>query len=210
MRLRTRLALAFAVLSIVPLSLVVPVALRDLRRTLSTELDTHVQVASNAAETVLDRTRADVRRSVEELSESVALEDVAKEIHQGGGSRTATAGERLMKSRGLTVLSLFDKKGITLSSGHLPARLGDPDEALFAVTRRTDRETVPVLVEIRDEKGLRKVPALVTARDMDYGEVKIWVVGGVLLDASLASHLSSLTGARVEIDNPDSTLVASS
>lgn len=208
MRLRTRLALAFAVLSVVPLTLVVPVALRDLRRTLSTELDTHVQVATNAAGTVMDRTRADVRRAVEELAESVALEEVAKEIHQGGGSRTATAGERLMKSRGLTVLSLFDKKGITLSSGHLPARLGDPDDALFAVTRRTDKATTSVLVEVRDEKGLRKVPALVTAREMDYGDVKVWVVGGVLLDAQLASHLANLTGARVEIRQKDEVIAA--
>ncbi|MGA9524963.1 MAG: ATP-binding protein [Myxococcaceae bacterium] len=208
MRLRTRLALAFAVVALLPLLVVVPVAIRDLRGTLSRELDGRVGVGTDAVNAALEQTRADARRSVEELTQSVALEDVARDVHAGGGPRLATAAERLMKSRGLTVLSLFDARGVTLSSGHLPARLGDPDEVLFALTRNPARDPVPVLVELRDADGLRRMPALVTARSIDYGALRIWVVGGVLLDARLASHLSNLTGARVELLAGDSVVAS--
>jgi nitrogen fixation/metabolism regulation signal transduction histidine kinase len=208
-RLRTRLALAFALLSVLPLGVGVPLAIRDLRHTLSRELDAKVAGATDAANAALQRTRDDVRRSVDELSQSVALEDFARQVHSGGGPGLATAAERLMKSRGLTVLSLFDARGTTLSSGHLPARIGDPDAALFALTKNTVREPVPALVEVRDQAGIRKVPALVTSRRVDYGALRIWVVGGTLLDPALAAHLASVTGARVELLVGDEVLTAS-
>ncbi len=199
MRLRTRLSLAFALLAVLPLLVVVPLAIRDLRGTLDGELQARTRAATAAARAALDQTANDARRAVEELAGSVALEDVAREVHAGGSPQLAAAAERLMRSRGLTVLSLFDGRGTTLSSGHLPARIGDPDEALFAVTRASSKEPLAVRVEVRDERGLRRVPALVTARSMDYGSLRIWVVGGRLLDQSLADHLAELSGARVRL-----------
>jgi two-component system, NtrC family, nitrogen regulation sensor histidine kinase NtrY len=199
MRLRSRLALAFGALAVVPLLVAVPLAIRDLRGTLSRELSARTTASTAAARAALERTAEDVRRAVEELSQSVALEDVAREVHAGGSPQLATSAERLMRGRGLTVLSLFDRAGVTLSSGHLPARIGDPDEALFAVTRRDRAPPVPVLVEIRDQAGLRRAPALVMARPMDYGSLRVNVVGGVLLDEALAAHLAELTGARVTL-----------
>ncbi len=199
MRLRTRLSLAFALLAVLPLLVVVPLAIRDLRGTLDGELHARTKAATAAARAALDRTANDARRAIEELTGSVALEDVAREVHAGGSPQLAAAAERLMRSRGLTVLSLFDGRGVTLSSGHLPARIGDPDEALFAVTRASTKEPIAVLVELRDERGLRRVPALVTARPMDYGSLRIWVVGGRLLDQALADHLAELSGARVRL-----------
>src|SRR5215211_2076008 len=160
MRLRSRLALAFGALAVVPLLVAVPLAIRDLRRTLSRELDARITATTAAARAALDRSSEDVRRAVEELSQSVALEDVAREIHAGGSPQLAASAERLMRSRGLTVLSLLDRAGVTLSSGHLPARIGDPDEALFAVTRLGHSAPVPLLVGIRDDAGLRHAPAL--------------------------------------------------
>ena len=199
MRLRSRLALAFGALAVVPLLVAVPLAIRDLRHTLSGELSARTQASTAAARAALERTSEDVRRAVEDLSQSVALEDVAREIHAGGSPQLAGSAERLMRGRGLTVLSLFDRAGVTLSSGHLPARIGDPDEALFAVTRLGRAPPVPVLVEIREETGLRRAPAIVAARPMDYGSLRVNVVGGVLLDEALAAHLAELTGARVTL-----------
>jgi two-component system nitrogen regulation sensor histidine kinase NtrY len=199
MRLRTRLSLAFAVLAVLPLLVVVPLAVRDLRGTLDGELQARTSASTAAARAALDRTSQDARRAVEELVGSVALEDVAREVHAGGSPQLAAAAGRLMRSRGLTVLSLFDAQGVTLSSGHLPARIGDPDEPLFAVTRVGSREPLAVLVELRDEQGLRRMPALVTARSMDYGTLRVWAVGGMLLDQRLAQHLAELSGARVRL-----------
>ena len=65
MRLRTRLALAFAVVAVLPLLVVVPVAIRDLRGTLSRELDGRVGIGTDAVRAALDQTGADARRAVE-------------------------------------------------------------------------------------------------------------------------------------------------
>ncbi|MCE9667929.1 ATP-binding protein [Myxococcus stipitatus] len=200
MRLRTRLALAFALLALVPLAVVVLPTLSRLRDTLSRELDARMQAATTSAQEALERSGATARRAVEELVDSPAMEDLARDAreHPTRAIQAGTAGA-LMKTRGLTVLSLFDNDGRVLSSGHLPARRGDPDPALFHVTRVKASRPLPVRVEVRTPSGLRQLPALVTARPVDYGDLRLWVVGGVLLDEGLTQHLARLTQARVSL-----------
>ncbi len=200
MRLRTRLALAFALLALVPLAVMVPFTLTRLRATLSRGLDARMESALLSGQEAIDRTAATARRAVEELVESPALEDLAREARESPARAIrADTARPLMKSRGLTVLTIFDRQGTTLSSGQLPARRGDPDPALFAVTKLKTPEPVPVKVSVRDNQGLREVPALVTARPVDYGDSRLWVVGGVLLDQGLAAHLARLTQAEVAL-----------
>ena len=200
MRLRTRLALAFAVLALVPLAVVVPLTVNRLRATLSRELDARMEGATTSAQESLERSAERARRAVEELVESTAMEDLAREARESPTRAIqADTAEGLMKSRGLTVLSLFDRQGTTLSSGHLPARRGDPDPELFAVTMQKSPKPVPVRVSVRGDEGLRDVPALVTARPVDYGDLRLWVVGGVLLNEELAQHLSRITQAEVSL-----------
>ncbi|MCY1032695.1 ATP-binding protein [Corallococcus sp. BB11-1] len=200
MRLRTRLALAFALLALVPLAVVVPLTLTRLRDTLSRELDARMTAATASAQESLERSASNARRAVEELVESPAMEDLVREARDRP-LRAIQAGtaEGLMKSRGLTVLTLFDRNGTVLSSGHLPARRGDPDAVLFAVTKEKSPKPVPVRVDVRGNAGLRQVPALVTARPVDYGDVRLWAVGGVVLDDGLAQHLARLTQADVTL-----------
>ncbi|RKH58661.1 ATP-binding protein [Corallococcus llansteffanensis] len=205
MRLRTRLALAFALLALVPLAVVVPLTLTRLRDTLSRELDARMTAATASAQESLERSASNARRAVEELVESPAMEDLVREARDRP-LRAIQAGtaEGLMKSRGLTVLALFDRNGTVLSSGHLPARRGDPDAVLFAVTKERSPRPVPVRVDVRGDAGLRQVPALVTARPVDYGDVRLWAVGGVVLDDGLAQHLARLTQADVTLLSGDS------
>ncbi|MCP3140586.1 ATP-binding protein [Pyxidicoccus xibeiensis] len=207
MRLRTRLALAFALLALVPLAVVVPTTLTRLRDTLSRELDARMEAATTSAQESLERSAATARRAVEELVDSPAMEDLAREARERP-TRAIQAGtaEALMRSRGLSVLALFDRNGTVLSSGHLPARRGDPDPVLFAVTREKSPKPVPVRVDVRTPSGLRQLPALVTARPVDYGDLRLWAVGGVLLDEGLAQHLSRLTQAQVSVVSGDSEL----
>jgi two-component system nitrogen regulation sensor histidine kinase NtrY len=54
-------------------------------------------------------------------------------------------------------------------------------------------------VELSSPSGLVEVPALVTARAVDSGERRVWVVGGVLLGEARALALARLTGAHVEV-----------
>ncbi|HLL01502.1 MAG TPA: ATP-binding protein [Myxococcaceae bacterium] len=207
MRLRTRLALAFAVLGLVPLTVVVPVTVNRLRSTLSRELETRMEGATTSAQESLERSGERARRAVEELVESTAMEDLARDAHERPTRAIqADTAEGLMRTRGLTVLSLFDKQGTTLSSGHLPARRGDPDPALFAVTQQKSPKPVTVRVSVRGAEGLREVPALVTARPVDYGDLRLWAVGGVLLDEGVAQHLARLTQAEVSLRSADSVV----
>jgi len=207
MRLRTRLALAFALLAVVPLAVVVPPTLTRLRDTLSRELDARMEAATTSAQESLERSGATARRAVEELVDSPAMEDLAREARERP-TRAIQAGtaEGLMRSRGLSVLALFDRSGTVLSSGHLPARRGDPDPVLFDVTREKSPKPVPVRVDVRTPSGLRQLPALVTARPVDYGDLRLWAVGGVLLDEGLAQHLARLTQAQVSLVSGDTEL----
>src|SRR5712692_4294616 len=209
MRLRTQLALAFACLAIVPLALVLPWALSNLRKTLSHGFEARVASGTTAAQSVLNQISRAAIVAVEELADSPVLEEFAKEIHAGHSTPSNTSlGERLMKSRGVSVLSLLDAKGVTLSSGHLPARLGDPDETLFAATKQPGHEPIPVIVEVRGDAGPRQLPALVAARAVDYGDTRIWVIAGTLLDTTLAEQLSQLTGAEVTIASGSAVALA--
>ncbi len=200
MRLRTTLGLAFVSLSALQVAAVVPLALRNLNQTLSRQLESRIDGVEAAARAALERSGSETSRAMDELAGSDAFEKVARDLRQEPAPPAlAGAARALMQPRGLNVLSLFDEKGRTLSSGHLPARLGDPDEALFAATRGRPGALTPVQVELRDEAGLTRVPALVTARALDYGDRRIWAVGGVLFDDALARHLATLTSTRVEV-----------
>ena len=208
MRLRTRLALAFALLAIVPLALVVPPTIAKVSADFSKQLEDRLKSSADMADLVLTDLRRTARAAVEDISAGVALEDFARELRaQEHSPQRLAAAERLMHSRGLSVLSLLDEKGLTLSSGHLPARVGDPDPALFAAAQSGAADPVAVVVEVRDESGVRHLPALVVARPFDYGELRLWVVGGYRLDSQLADQLSRMTRARVEIST-DEGLVA--
>jgi len=209
MRLRTRLALAFALLAVVPLALVVPRAIGEVRGILSKDLESRLESVRTVAETAVQETGRDALRAVEEIAGSVALEDFARELRaQGPSNQRLAVAKRLMDGRNLSVLSLFDAEGKTLSSGHLPARVGDPDPALFAATQNATQGALPVLVDLRGEAGVHRYPALVAARSFEYGELGIWVVGGRVLDSNFADQLFQMTGARVEISDEDGQVAA--
>ncbi|MFZ5471355.1 MAG: ATP-binding protein [Myxococcota bacterium] len=199
MRLRTTLALAFVALSVLQVAAVAPFALKNLSSLLLRQQDTRIEGVMSSVQAALQRTSADARRAMDELASSEALEKVARDLRKDPPPpHLASVAESLMRPRGLSVLSLFDEQGRTLSSGHLPARLGDPDEQLFSTTS-AGGDLVPVMVELRNAAGLRRAPALVSARAVEYGDKKVWAVGGVLLDEALAHFVSNLAGARVEV-----------
>lgn len=200
MRLRWTLALAFVALSVLQIAVVVPLALRNLSSLLSSQQEARVDQLMVTVDAEAQRLQGDVRRAMDELALSQALEDVARDAaHVPAPAHVTSAATSLMTPRGLDVLALLDEQGRTLSSGHLPARLGEPDDPLFAVTKGPARSVVATRVELSGAEGLVSAPALVTARPIDYGERRVWAVGGLLLSEARAKDLSRLTGARVEI-----------
>jgi two-component system nitrogen regulation sensor histidine kinase NtrY len=208
MRLRWTLALAFAALSVVQIAVVVPLALRNLNALLSGQQEARVDQLMVTVEAEAQRVQDDVRRAMDELATSQALEDVARDAAKmPPPAHVTTAATSLMTPRGLDVLALVDDTGRTLSSGHLPARLGEPDDPLFAVTRKPSAVTA-TRVQLSTAQGLANAPAIVTARAIDYGERRVWAIGGVLLTETRAKDLARLTGAQVEILSDGATLAS--
>src|SRR5690606_11219936 len=82
----------------------------------------------------------------------------------------------------------------------------EPADPLFAVTAQPG--VVPARVELSSHDGLVTFPALVTARPLDYGDTRVWIVGGVLLSQARADALAHLTGARVELVSDGKVLLA--
>jgi two-component system nitrogen regulation sensor histidine kinase NtrY len=201
-RLRTKLTAVFALLAIVPLAIVVPWAVHRLTETLSEELEARLDSAVNVAQTLLTAQRDNTRHALDELASSIAVEDVVRSLHEGTSpAQLRSRTQELMQSRQLSALSILDAKGKTLASGHLPARVGDVDEVLFSVTHDAQASSRSIPIELRGEEGPKRAPALLAAAapTYAYGDVRIWVVGGVLLDAHFCEQLSQATGAHVEL-----------
>lgn len=203
MRLRTRLALAFALIALAPLAVLVPWSSAHLRSALQAELDARVEHAVATAQAAVDQRDQEVRRAVEALAQSAALEQLAQDVHRGADlTQAAPLADRLMGARGLTVLAFLDDSGRTLSSGHLPARVGDRDPALLAIAHGQGDRARWAQVEVQTQSGLAKVPARVFAAPVDYGDLRLWVVGGERLDLAWARSLAQLTGAGVALRFP--------
>jgi nitrogen fixation/metabolism regulation signal transduction histidine kinase len=208
-RLRWVLTLAFVVLGVMQVALVVPLALRSLSALLSRQLDARIDQLMVAVDAESARLEDDVRHRMDELAASQALEDVARDAAKvPPPAHVTTAASQLMTPRGLDVLAVLDDEGRTLSSGHLPARLFEPDDPLFAVTRLPSRTLVAAMVDVSSASGLTQTPAVVVARAVDYGERRVWAVGGVRLGEVHVKTLARLTGAQAEISTADGTVVA--
>lgn len=208
LRLRTRLALAFALIAVAPLAVLVPWSSAHLRGALQAELDARMAHAVETAQAALDQRDQELKRAVEALAQSAALEQVAQQVHRGGDlTGVAPLAERLMGASGLSVLALLDDQGRTLSSGHLPARVGDRDPALLAIAHAATPVVHFAQVEVQAPSGLARVPAKLYAAPVDYGELRLWVVGGERLDAAWARSLAQLTGAGVALRLPDGPAV---
>lgn len=193
MKLRSRLALAFALLAWVPLLVVVPWALQRLRNTLDRELQVRMEGAVHIAQQTLSYATQSAERALDELAHSETLEDYAR-----GQPIAADSASTLMRSRGLTVLALFGTEGRTLSSGHLPARRGDVDPSLFAACKASPQPPHVLWVEVAAPQGLHQVPAQVSSRWVKGERGALCLLGGLLLDEALLSQLSTLTLAELQ------------
>lgn len=208
MRLRWIMTVAFIALAVVQVLVVVPFSLRNLRELMEQNQLTRISEVMRAVAAEHTRSNQEMHRIMDELQASTALEDVARDAAmQPPPSLVTQAAQSLMKPRGLDVLAILDDHGRTLSSGHLPARLGEPDDPLFMVTRLAKNEIVTLLIDFPSSAGLQRRPVMVTARSIDYGEQRVWAVGGFALDHDRAALWAQLTGARVRIFAGDEKLV---
>jgi two-component system, NtrC family, nitrogen regulation sensor histidine kinase NtrY len=205
MKLRWTLLLAFTVLALVPLALVVPLASRNLTTLLREQHAAKVEQAKQATTAQVRLIVSDVRRSLDDLAASSAMEDVVRDAAAiAPPAHVTRAAAALMGARGLKVLALLDESGRTLSSGHLPARLNEPDDPLFAATLHAGVSTA--LVEVQGASGLESKTVLVAAKRLDAADRGVWAVGGQVLDDSAAEAFAQLSGAAVELTTTKGTV----
>ena len=211
MRLRYKLVLAFTLVTALPLLVALPLALRDVQEAFDKELDNRLDGAARSAKAALADAEREVERAVRDLSSDPAVEEVARSLHGGGIDRAEVAamGERLMALAGVDALELLDGEGRILTSGHLPARAGDPDlEALELAGKRKGRAVVK-RIEVRTATGIAPALALVAAHPVDYGTSRIYLVVGRILGQSWVTRISELTGAVVTVSDLDHELARS-
>ncbi len=200
MTLATRLALGFALVATLPLLAVAPLVLREVTGAFEVELDRRLAAAVRAVETEQKATGAAVVRALDAVAGSELLRTVAIEPIDGGdpAALVSVAGE-MMEAGGLEVLALLDDEGRILSSGHLPARVGDPDLASLALSRIQPSTPVARFVEIRDGGRIRSSLALVAARPFTWGNIRLHVVAGTLLGPVFVRRLGATAGSTVEL-----------
>ena len=197
MRLRTLLLLAFALLAILPLAVTVPLASRRIEVTFARELASRADAAVALAASEVERLRSEVEESVSACATDPATESIALQI-ESGVPPAADAIRGVAEGRPLTVLTLRDAQGVSRSSAFLPARVGDIEPGLSAVT--AGEAAVAVTVEVQTPDGVQLRPAVVAAKAVEASHGAATLVGGRILDEAWVARLSRLTGARVELE----------
>jgi signal transduction histidine kinase len=200
MRLRSQLVLLAGV-STLPFMAALPWALHEVQGTFDEELDRRLVGAGAAAQAALSDLGVQVERAVRDLATDPNVEDIAHSLDKEGFDRAAVVplGERLMALSGLDALELLDAEGRILTSGHLPARAGDPDRDALELGGVRPGKAAPRRIEFRSADGIAPTLAVVAVRPVDYGSGRIWVVGARLIGGAWARQVSELTGAAVSV-----------
>ncbi|MGI5864739.1 MAG: sensor histidine kinase [Myxococcales bacterium] len=200
MRLRYQLVLLTAV-STLPFVVAMPWALQEVQSAFDRELDGRLDGAERSARAALGELEAQVQRAVRDLAMDPAVEDIARSVHTGHLDRAelVPAGERLMVLAGLDALEILDSEGRILTSGHLPARAGDPDPAALELASARPQRSAPSRIEVRAPTGIAPALAILAARPVDYGSSRIYILGGRIVGEAWARRLSELTGVEVSV-----------
>jgi signal transduction histidine kinase len=116
-------------------------------------------------------------------AQAVAALDEVTEACAGGPD--LALGERLMRERRLGVFEIIDGERRVVTSGHLPARAGDPGLDAGGVRR----------LDVLKGDGIGS--AVATVAGTRAGACTVWA--GYLWDDARLASLSALAGARVEL-----------
>ena len=197
MRLRARLALAFALFALLP-TLVVAVVSRR-----AAELAFAEVAAADAARArgLVEEALAELGQALEEtLGALAAPGGEASRLSQGrrlglvGPAGVLGAGADLIEGRPLDLLFLLDAEGVVLSAAHLPGSFGAsaPDLAELGSSPALRK------VERRREGQLEQTLALVAARRVDRGALTL--VGGRALDGAWIAGLEARAGLALHLE----------
>jgi two-component system nitrogen regulation sensor histidine kinase NtrY len=207
-RLRTRLALAFALFAAVPLAAALWPVSHALSGALSTEHAARLDGAARALDGELARLAREAETAVDELASSADAEALARELGTGAlaPADAAARAREWMDARGLDVLAVAEPDGRVVSSGHLPGRAGDLDAEVAALLATPPLRAAPHRVMRAGPDGVEPVLALVAWAPLPGDPLR--VAGGLALGPERAARLAELTGGAIAIRAPDGALLA--
>ncbi len=205
MKLSRKLALFFAGVAAIPVLVASPLVLRAVSDAFEDESARRLEAAARALEREREATEREVAAALEALAGSDAVAAVLADAAGGGELAShVQVAERLLAAGGLDVLAILDERGVVVSSGHLPARAGDPDPDARALAERRPGRPVGRFVEVRTPDGIARRLAVVAARPVARGRARVYLVAGRTLGPAFAARLAEATSASIELVEPRS------
>jgi signal transduction histidine kinase len=204
-RLQTKLTLAFAAVTLVPIGVLGGVARLVIANQYRAEFRRALEHAENETEREYQRLTDETAETLKRFarSDDPFLGQLVVDLAKGGlddeRRRDLPAeAEAQMRALGLDVLTLVDERGEILAAPHFPGRVGDKDTAAATLARAQG----PQLVEEQVMDGGRARPRLAIewAREVQASfsgaRARLTVVGGRALDQRFVDRLHP--GARLE------------
>jgi hypothetical protein len=208
-RLRTKLAIAFALFAAVPLAAALVPVSRALSDALSAEHAARLDGAVRALDGELARLAREAAATVDELARGPEAETLARELASGAiaPADAAARAPEWMEARGLDVLAVAEPDGRIVSSGHLPGRAGDVDPDVAALLATAPGPAAPRVVARAAPEGVEPVLAVIAWAAVP-GEAPLRLAGGLALGRERAGRLAALTGGEIVIRAADGSLLA--
>jgi signal transduction histidine kinase len=196
-KLARQLSLAFAGVAAAPVLAAAPLVLHTVADAVQDEVERRLDAAARAVDgerrALADEVTAGLAAAASSDTVREILAERAVPAAAPSPPRVDAAGE-LVRGTSLDVLALLDDDGRVISSGHLPARVGDRDPALAGAGGAAVRR-----VEVRTAAGIVPTLALVAGRGVTSAGARVQVVAGKTLDGAVARRLAAVAAAHVDV-----------
>jgi two-component system nitrogen regulation sensor histidine kinase NtrY len=161
-RLVTRLALAFGAVAALPL-IVVPLVIHAVNDSYDNVFAGDLEHATRLVRGEMDRLSQDVTEHAQAVVNGSLLPEVHRRLEGSDGAPLVDLAGPALSESGLDILEVVDRDGRILLSGHLPARMGDVDEAAKKLLASPSPVPVLTTVEVKEGDEIRRALALVIA-----------------------------------------------
>lgn len=204
MSFRSRLLIAFALATIVPLGLLAFGVRRQLTTRLVAQHEQRIQGLARVVEQDVDRESASIAARLASITRALRTDDrfrLGTLRPDGDRAYVLDWGEQAMRTAGLSMMQLQDADGRIVSSGHFRNEFDRLEPELPSSVRQAP---TGVLVRARAPEG----PFLALARmdSVRIGDRRFDLVGGVRVDSAFLQRFAREEGLVVSLVTPTDTL----
>ncbi|HEX6049199.1 MAG TPA: ATP-binding protein [Gemmatimonadaceae bacterium] len=204
MSFRSRLLIAFALATIIPLGLLAFGVRRQLTTRLVAQHEQRVRALVHVVEQDLARESASIAARLASIARALRTDDrfrLGTLRPDGDRAYVLDWGEQAMRTAGLSMLQLQDASGRIVSSGHFRNEFDRLEPELPSSVRQAP---AGVLVRARAPEG--PFLALTRADSVQIGGRRFDLVGGVRVDSAFLQRFAREEGLLVSLVTPTDTL----